>query len=362
MMPHDVDADWLTRSLQGSLGTTAEVVRHRATSIGTGQVGENLRFDLTWDAADADLPSSVVGKFPSASEVSRAAAVQMNTYVKEIGFYRDLQAVVQIRTPSVHKLEWQAATHDFAVLMEDIRPARAGDQLRGCTVEEAELAIDQAVGLHAPTWGRADLWSGHDWLGASTADEQVASRVQLFELLTPGFVDRFATRLAPDDLALAESLADAFPAWYEAQRAWAEQHGAWCIVHGDYRLDNMLFGEPPNSPELTVVDWQTVAIGIGPGDIAYFCGAGLLPDDRVDAEHALVERYASGLRSAGVDVADGAVWDGYVLGSVSGFYMALLASQVVEQTERGDEMFAVMAERHAEQVREVGLLDRLGVT
>jgi hypothetical protein len=50
-----------------------------------------------------------------------------------------------------------------------------------------------------------------------------------------------------------------------------------------------------------------------------------------------------------------------VLGSASGYYMALLASQIVEQTERGDEMFCVMAERHAHPMRTVGLLDILGI-
>ncbi len=143
---------------------------------------------------------------------------------------------------------------------------------------------------------------------------------------------------------------------------WADRHDAWCIVHGDYRLDNLLFGSPPASPELTVVDWQTVSIGIGPSDVAYFCGAGLVPDLRERVERDLVGRYAAGLRRAGVDISDDAIWEAYVLGSVGGYYMALLASQVVEQTERGDEMFAVMAERHAAQMRAVGLLDRLGVS
>jgi hypothetical protein len=361
MQAHEADVDWICRSLQASLETSARVIGIVPTSIGTGQVGENVRFELTWDAPGEQLPVSVVGKFPSSSDVSRSAAVQMNTYVKEVGFYRELQPAVTIRTPRVHTVEWDRHTHDFAVLMEDIRPARQGDQLRGCGVTEAELAIDEAVGLHAPTWARPETWAGRDWLGASTADEQIEFRAQLFELLTPGFVDRFASRLAPDVLDLAEPLARAFPAWYAAVGGWADGMGAWCVVHGDYRLDNLLFGEPPSSPGLTVVDWQTVSVGTGPNDIAYFCGAGLLPDVRAEVEHGLVRRYAAGLRAAGVVVTDEAAWDGYVLGSVSGFYMAVLASQVVEQTARGDEMFAVMAERHADQMRTVGLLDRLGV-
>jgi hypothetical protein len=108
-----------------------------------------------------------------------------------------------------------------------------------------------------------------------------------------------------------------------------------------------------------VVDWQTATIGIGPADIAYFCGAAMLPAVREVHERTLVGRYAAGIRAAGVELSGEAAWDGYVLGSAGGYLMALLASQIVERTERGDEMFAVMAERHAAQVRHVGLLDRL---
>jgi hypothetical protein len=360
MQSHEVDAGWLTRSLRPSLGTSAEVRAFTATSIGTGQVGENVRFELRWSDDDPGLPASVVGKFPSTSEASRAAAVQTLTYVKEIGFYRDLQHAVTIRTPAVHSMEWEPVTHDFVVVMEDVRHARQGDQLRGCTVEDAELAVDQAVGLHAPTWGRSRELLAYDWLG-EVADP-TGLRAQLLEILTPGFVSRYEERLAPEALDLAMPLARAYSSWSAAVKSWAEQDGDWCVVHGDYRLDNMLFGSAPGTSELTVVDWQTAGIGIGPADIAYFCGAGLLPDTRVACEGALVARYAAALRGAGVAISDDAVWEGYVLGSASGYFMAVLASQIVERTARGDEMFAVMAERHAHQIRSVGLPARLGLS
>jgi hypothetical protein len=44
------------------------------------------------------------------------------------------------------------------------------------------------------------------------------------------------------------------------------------------------------------------------------------------------------------------VWREYRFYAFSGFLMAILASMNVERTPRGDEMFAVMAERPAWQV------------
>ena len=38
-------------------------------------------------------------------------------------------------------------------------------------------------------------------------------------------------------------------------------------------------------------------------------------------------------------------WNDYRRGSFVGFLMAVMSAMIVERTERGDEMFAVMAER-----------------
>ena len=51
-------------------------------------------------------------------------------------------------------------------------------------------------------------------------------------------------------------------------------------MHGDYRLDNMLFGQPGADRPLTVVDWQTVTWGPAMTDVAYFLGCALADDVR----------------------------------------------------------------------------------
>jgi hypothetical protein len=53
------------------------------------------------------------------------------------------------------------------------------------------------------------------------------------------------------------------------------------------------------------------------------------------------------------------LWQDYRLGALSGYFMAVFASMSVERTERGDEMFAVMAERPARQAIALQSLDLL---
>jgi hypothetical protein len=358
-----IDAAWLTTALHGAgLGLGNAITAVHDAPIGTGQMGDNVRYALTWRDPDDALPNTVVGKFPSLSETSRATARMLNSYRQEVGFYRDLRRRVSIRAPHVYHAGWDEETHDFVLLMEDVAPARQGDQLAGCTLEQAERVIDQAVGLHAPTWGRGlQLAAEIDWLNAPS-EQRTQLMTWMLGHTWPGFAERYADRLSPTELAIGKALVDHYRTYDEHVTAWAERYDAWAVIHGDYRLDNLLFGDGVTSPAVTVVDWQTISVGIGPFDVAYFCGAGLLPEVRATHEPALVARYAAGLRAAGVDVSEETVWDGYVLGSASGYLVALVASQIVERTDRGDDMFVAMASRHAHQMHTVDLPNRLGIS
>lgn len=355
-----VDAQWLTAVFRrAGLGTSNRVVAIDVGSVGTGQMGENVRYVLTWEHHDPDLPASVIGKFPSASPISRATAVQVNSYRQEVGFYREIRPHVTIRVPHAYHVGWDDATHDFVLIMEDITPAHQGDQIEGCSVSQAELLIDQAVGLHAPTWGRGlELAAQIDWLQSMTP-ERVEFTGSILGHTWPGFVDRYQGPIGDADVELGAALIGRYGALIDAVRRWAERCDGWCVTHGDYRPDNVLFGSDASAPPVTVVDWQVIGIGIGPSDVAYFCGAGLLPETRQVHERALVARYAAGLRAAGVDISDDVAWDGYVLGAANGYLMAVIASQIVERTDRGDDMFVAMATRHADHIRTVGLLDAL---
>ena len=73
------------------------------------------------------------------------------------------------------------------------------------------------------------------------------------------------------------------------------------VVHNDFRLDNMLFSDAPDAAPITVVDWQTVGVGRGPADIAYFLGSSF-PEaaTRRGCEQGLIAAYHEGLLSYGV--------------------------------------------------------------
>ena len=127
------------------------------------------------------------------------------------------------------------------------------------------------------------------------------------------------------------------------------------LVHGDFRLDNLLINEAGAEPTVAVVDWQTVRRGVPLSDLAYFLGASLTTEDRREEEQSLFALYVATLQEHGVEVLDNELlWHEYRRGSFAGLSMAVIASMIVGQTERGDEMFLAMARRHARHVLDLG--------
>jgi hypothetical protein len=331
--PDALTPTWLTEALE------LDVVDVTLQPVGTGQMCDSLRLHLTF-APHVDGPPTVIAKQPAADPTSRATALNLRSYETEVRFYQQLAPHLPIRTPHVFYSDIDVATASFVLLMEDMAPARQGDQLAGCSVGEAEIAIDELVKLHAPRWGDPTLVE-YDWLHRDPEGARMFT-LNLVPMLWGGFRERYQTRLAPDVHEAGEALIA------NLERFLAMNAEPWTVVHGDYRLDNLLFGEPGSSTPLAVVDWQTCAHGAGLNDVAYFVGAGLSLDTRRAHERELVRRYHGGLVAAGVrDYDFDRCWTDYRLGTWSGLIMAIAASMLVQQTDRGDEMFMAMAHRHA---------------
>lgn len=339
--PHDVTPEWLTAALHAAgVGRGARVVALQRKLVGTGQMGRNVRFTLDWEGGAADAPATVVGKFPSDNPTSRGTGASQGAYRKEIEFYRQVVDTVGIRTPHCFLAAIDEAGADFVLLMEDVAPAVQGDQIAGCNVDQAALALDELAKLHAPRWGDPSL-GDLDFLGGPSAESAALLRA-LYTAVWPGFEQRFADRLEPDVLAVAERLGPRLEAWsFGLERPLT-------VTHGDYRLDNMLFGTPEGGYPLAVVDWQTVGRGAGLADAAYFLGASLQVEDRRANEEALLRDYHEQLTAAGVTGYDwDTCWRDYRRYTFAGVVMAVVASMIVEQTDHGDAMFIAMASRHA---------------
>ena len=212
----------------------------------------------------------------------------------------------------------------------------------------------ELVGLHAPSWCDATL-RGIDWLGEADA-AWTDPDAELYRAQLPGFLDRFGARLDAESRRIIARVgaATSGPPFLPLATPFA-------LVHVDYRLDNLLIDDRVDPPRVTAVDWQTVGLGSPLADVAYFLGAGLEPEVRRGAEESIVRDYHRGLTTAGVgDYAWPACWTDYRRGAFAGFRITVVASMIVQQTERGDEMFTVMARRHSRHALDLGAEEFLG--
>ena len=128
----------------------------------------------------------------------------------------------------------------------------------------------------------------------------------------------------------------------------------FALLHGDYRLDNLLF----DGERVSVVDWQTLGVGLAGRDLAYFTGTSLEPALRAEAERDLVAEYHRALLDTGVSDYDAETcWHDYLLGMIQVPLISALGCAFAVETERGDDMMAAMLRRGCAAIRELGTLE-----
>jgi len=331
--PGAVTAQWLTERLRdaGQLdgGRVASVSWQ---PIGTGQVGDSVRFSLAYE--DGAGPLTLAGKFPAADATSRATAAAFGLYAKEVGFYRELAPHLEVRAPQTYAAEADESGTGFVLLFEDLGPCRQGNQLDSCSLGDARHAIRQAAAIHAPSWNNQDLIA-RDWL--HMRPEALAHVTALYPQAQAIFTERYADTLEPELMRVCAELNEASGHWFGREAT------DRCLIHGDFRLDNMLFDIKGGAEPIAVLDWQTVAVGNGLTDIGYFLGCGIGNALRREVEGELLDLYCAEMTERGVTMNREAVWDDYRLGALHGVSTAVFSAAFVERTERGDANFLSMA-------------------
>jgi hypothetical protein len=348
-----ITAAWLTDRLREAGHATAVVRDFTATRVGTGQIGKCIRYDMRVEGGTAATPRSLIGKFPSDDPTSRATGVSLRNFIKEVCFYREMASRLRISTPRCYYAAIVGEGPEFALLLEDLAPAKQGDQMAGCSADVALAAVLELVGLHAPSCD-ASL-RGVEWIGEPVEPILEFARL-LYESQLPGFLDRYGARLEPDEQAIITRVAEA-----KSGPPFELLRDPFSLVHIDYRLDNLLIDASEAPPRISVVDWQSITLGNPLSDVAYFLGAGLLPEDRRAVERDVVRAYHEALGRAGVsDYSFERCWGDYRRGAFAGFAVTVIASMMVERTERGDEMFVTMARRHSRHAIDLDAHEFLG--
>ncbi len=296
--PHDLTPEWLTDALR-STGTIRKVSvksfdLQPDIAAGTGFMGQLADVSLHYDTPEEGAPATLIAKFPTPVPENREVADTFRFYEIETRFYEEIAEEVELRTPRRYYSARDTKSTDFVLLLEDLSPARVGDQVTGCRIEQAQLAISELAKFHA-TWWESPRLAELDWMPVTNDPVRAQSAQDNYQQAWAPFVESFGDQVPAEILKLGEQfgtrVVDLMNQLAKPPRT---------IMHGDYRLDNLFFATPEGGDPLAVVDWQIANRGRGIFDVAYFMTGTLQPAERRARELDLVRMYHGILVERGV--------------------------------------------------------------
>jgi hypothetical protein len=341
--PEDVTPSWLA----SVLGTDVRGVD--ITPIGTGQTGATYRVTATYPAEQSGVPTSFAVKLSAQDDAVRDRVAL--GYRSEVEFYSQIAGQMAIPVPRSYHTEISEDGADVVLLLADMAPAVQGDQIAGCSPAEAQLAVEALSGLHGPSWCDPRWMDLAAIVMPKPGDDDAANGLgEISRMAADIVIDRLGAKITPQDQETLVAAMSVVTPWLKAEPK------RYALMHGDYRLDNMLFD--PDRTRITVVDWQTVGIGLPARDLAYFTGTSLEPSVRSKIERDLVERYHRSLLGFDVTGYDlDTCWNDYRLGVIQVPLLVALGTAFASTTERGDDMMMAMLSRGCQAIRELETLE-----
>lgn len=276
--PDQLTKAWLSKSL----GYAVNDFSVEPLGEGFGVIGLVTRVSMETDKG----PTSIIAKFPAAAIENRVVANMYTMYLREYQFYTQIGDLVPVRAPVCLHADYDHSNDNFVLLLEELKDYRLGDQVTGCSVEEAELVVKTLAAFHRSTW-HPERFEG---TSVHNSEAQVQGMSAGFEMGWPLVRKNFPHLVSKDifDQALGmhkkiDSLLGRIC------------RSPLCIAHGDLRLDNVFFAED----HIALVDFQATCKSAPEHDLAYFITQSLKSDVRNAKDW--VRLYHDNLTSEGIE-------------------------------------------------------------
>ena len=344
----DITAEWLSAALGAPGNSAAQIGDLALERIGTGQAGSTYRATLTYAVPHPDLPTTLVVKLPAEDPALRSGLAP--GYRSEIAFYAKVADKVKAPIPQCFYCDINEAGTEFALLLSDLEPSVQGDQIGGCSDQQARLVVEALAGLHGPSWcdptwlelPEVAMPKPGDPAAAQITGEVAVSAVEIV-------LARLGAQIDPDDHDTLRSAMRLTQTWLAGQPRFS-------LMHGDFRADNVMFH--PTQDSVTIVDWQTIGVGLPARHLAYFTASSLQPEARRSTEAGLVDHYHAALQRHGVTNYDRETcWRDYCIGMVQPPLISILGCAFATPTARGDEMFILTLQRACVAMRDLKTLE-----
>ena len=357
-MPDDITPQWLTEALC-STGTLPNVV---VTSLRIEPIaeftcaGQLARLHLNFSQPQSTLPHTLVAKLHAPDEPLRAKTRPFTPDKREILFYQHLADEIPLRTPRCYYSTMNVTDGRYVRILEDLSPAKVGDQIRGSTAEETALALRAIACFHAHWW-QNEKFEEFDWLAGSPTDSDAITRWVLdqYQKAFPIFVNKAGTLLTDAAKAFGRQLPEKLTDRLQFEKP------PRTVVHGDFRLENVFFGDSLGKQGFAVIDWQDISRGEGVWDVAWFIGGCLqVTSNRQMEERQLLKIYHETLKANGVNgYTFEACWEDYCLAMSRYFVQAvLMVASLNPENDRENKLAQAVAERFIAAITDLHLTEK----
>jgi Phosphotransferase enzyme family len=293
LTPDEITAEWLTGALQerhpGVRVADLEIVQIIPGTSTKIRVRPTYRQD---NETPVELPATLIVK---GGFESHSPALQP-MYLNEMRFYRDVQPLVDIRSPACYFAGTDPDSRQSIVVMEDLcaRAVEFCNPLRPQNYAQVALRLEAIARYHAQTWnsplfaagGRLDWVLGrHESWSVTYQERYLASDVWRHYMQLPR--GAAVSRVLQDREWMTRAL-----------QYLGRYHQQWpvCLCHGDTHLGN-LYVEPDGTPGF--FDAQ-VARGPWQLEVTYHLIGALDIHDRRRWEKDLLRHYLKSLAAQGV--------------------------------------------------------------
>jgi aminoglycoside/choline kinase family phosphotransferase len=338
-----IDRDWMQRALQAGGAQVPRIAMIGSIRrVGAGTMSETALIDIGYNADAADHPQSFICKISSGGAGPQAINAITGMFAREVQAYRFFGEDPGFRIP---KLYYAASSEDGGqaiLLLEALPQDGAGNQVRGCSIAEAEAVVRALTGLHHRYAG-VDL-SGEHWLfnRAAVAEALLANYATGAAIM----YDRYAGVLSPQARQIIDESLSVM-AHYFAQ---VPTHST--LIHSDARVDNIMFETASDGAiSACLLDWQLARQGDPAFDLAYFLSGSLSVEDRRACEKRLITEHGAALADVFPERDPLAAYRANLL---SGLQATVGAAVAVPDTEAGSTLLLALTERNCAAIADWG--------
>jgi hypothetical protein len=341
----DLTNGWLTDVLHKN--NVPEDVFVSVFSIGPvgapGQTSNVVRINLEYNKQSSEAPLSLIGKFPATYEPARQMAVSLDTYLREVNFFKFIAPSAKHMVPRCYVAEIDLKTHDFVLLLEDLEGLRMGE-LFISNPEDSLVMLENIAPFHAYWWDHPDL-DTFDWIhkpGKESFKKWIDQLKAFFAAILPLVKQQYERYMSPNAWGVLEKWLDVWDELFDFTP------GPYTICHGDYHYLQGFFPSKGNE-RFAVIDWQVLCVNSSAMDVARLLL--IKPEDRLGHEKHIVGRYYELLLQYGVkDYSLDQLWEDIRLNALWTAYIYILA---IAQTD--NEIFKAYAEKKGVDPYEVAL-------